>query len=238
MNITKNLFVREVVKQNFKTAPIFQASNIDFCCGGNKSISEACKDAGIDSELLINQLGSVLVQEDPEYAEMDNLTLSELSEYIIKRHHSYVKNSIPFLKKNLEKLCQVHGENHLELLEIKELFTISAGEFTMHMQKEELTLFPYIQRLEKAKRKNTPVPVAHFGSVVHPVSRMMNEHQAESERFEKISELSGKYSLPDDACTTYEVTFKALHDFECDLHRHIHLENDILFPKAIELEHK
>ncbi len=238
MTISPDSFVKEVVKHNFRTAPIFQANNIDYCCGGNKVISDACEEAGIDPQHLIGQLEKLEGQRDPESDFIDSLTLGELTDYIIKRHHAYVRASIPVLEKNLEKICRVHGEHHTELLKIRELFISSGGELAMHMQKEELMLFPFIRRLEKAKKENTPLPSSPFGSVENPIGMMMAEHQVEGDRFHEIVKLSGNYQLPEDACSTYDVTYKQLKDFEDDLHHHIHLENNILFPKAIELEQK
>jgi regulator of cell morphogenesis and NO signaling len=238
MNISPNSFVGEVVKLNFKTAPIFQANNIDYCCGGNKAISDACKEVGINPDQLIKQLETLAAQKDPDSEYINNLGLDELCNYIVKRHHAYVRESIPIVKKNLEKICQVHGEHHPELFKIKELFAGSAGDLTMHMQKEEIMLFPFIQRLESAKRENSPLPKAPFGSVSNPIGMMLADHQNEGKRFDEILRLSNNYQLPEDACTTYEVTFKQLRDYENDLYRHIHLENNILFPKAIELENE
>ncbi len=236
MNITSNTLVSEVVKFNFMTATIFQANNIDYCCGGDKTISDACKVAGVGADQLIKQLEIVVALKDPDSEYINNHSLKELTEYIVKRHHVYVHEHIPILKKNLEKICEVHGEHHPELFIIKELFYDSAGALIMHMQKEELMLFPYIQRLESVKEYNAPLPKSPFGSVSNPIEMMMKEHQVEGERFDRISVLTEKYQPPEDACTTYEVTLKQLMDFENDLHRHIHLENNILFPKAIELE--
>ena len=236
MNITSNTLVSEVVKLNFKTATIFQANNIDYCCGGDKPISDACKEAGVGADQLIKQLETLVAQKDPDSEYINNLSLKELTEYIVKRHHAYVHESIPILKKNLEKICEVHGEHHPELFAIKNLFYDSAGVLIMHMPKEELMLFPYIQRLESVNGHNAPLPNSPFGSVSNPIQMMMIEHQAEGDRFEQISKLSKNYQPPEDACSTYVVTLKQLMDFENDLHRHIHLENNILFPKAIELE--
>jgi regulator of cell morphogenesis and NO signaling len=236
MDISLNSTVGEVVKLNFKTAPLFLANNIDYCCGGNKAISDACNEAGIDPEKFIKQLETLAAEKDPDTEYINHLGLDELTNYIVKRHHVYVRESIPPLKKNLEKICQVHGEHHPELFQIKELFNGSADALTLHMQKEENVLFPYIQQLELAKKENTSLPRAHFGSVSNPIEMMLAEHQNEGERFDEISRLSNHYTLPEGGCTTYEVTLKQLSDFENDLHRHIHLENNILFPKAIELE--
>lgn len=236
MNISPNSSVGEVVKLNFKTAPLFLSHKIDYCCGGKKAISEACLEVGINPDLLIKQLESLVSESDPDSEYINRLSLTELADYIVKRHHTYVTDSIPFLNTNLEKLCRVHGENHPELFKIKELFNGSADALTAHMQKEENVLFPFIRSLESSKKENTPLPATHFGSVSNPIGMMLAEHQNEGERFVEIARLSNDYTLPEGGCTTYDVTLKQLSDFDNDLHRHIHLENNILFPKAIALE--
>lgn len=236
MTITLNTPVGEIVKNNFKAATLFQANKIDYCCNGHQSVSEASNKAGIKAELLIDQLEEILRDSDPDTEYINNLDLSDLSDYIVKRHHSYVQKNIPFLKENLDKIARVHGENHPELVEVRDHFFASAGELTMHMQKEELLLFPYVKNMELAKKENKILPDASFGSVSSPIAEMMIEHQNEGERFEKMSLLTNNYLVPEDGCTTYEVTLKQLADFEKDLHRHIHLENNILFTRAKQLE--
>ena len=236
MEISKDTSIGEVVKFNFKTAAFFQEHNIDFCCGGEKTISEATKEAGFDTDEFIKELESLAVQTDPDTSFFNSLTMSELSDYIVKRHHRYVHDNIPAINKNIKKICEVHGEHHPELYEIHELFSRSAGELIKHMQKEELMLFPYIKRLEQAALNKTELPGSPFGSVSNPIAMMVKDHQQEGDRFDRISALTGKYKVPEDACTTYELTLHQLREFETDLHGHIHLENNILFPKAIELE--
>lgn len=236
MKISQDTSVGELVKLNFKTASVFQDNDIDFCCGGDKTISEACKNAGLDPEKLIDQLELIAEQNDADSQYINGLSLEELSDYVVKRHHNYVRESILPLRKNLEKICQVHGSHHPELFEINRLFSESSGDLTMHMQKEELMLFPYIRRMELSSKNGAPLPNSPFGPVSNPISMMLAEHQQEGDRFEQISKLSGNYKIPEDACTTYEITLRQLQDFENDLHRHIHLENNILFPKAIEME--
>lgn len=236
MNISSDTPVGEVVKLNFKTAPLFQANNIDYCCGGSKTISQACAEAGIDSEQLIRQLQKTAVQSDPDTEYINSLTPAGLCDYIIGTHHSYVRSHIPFLQKNIEKVCRAHGVNHPEFFEIQQLFEESAGDLTMHMQKEELMLFPYIQKMVKVQEGHSTAGKPAFGTVSNPIAVMIAEHQTEGDRFDKIAALTKNYAIPEDACTTYEVTLLQLKEFESDLHRHIHLENNILFPKAIELE--
>ena len=236
MTISSETQIGEVVKLNFKTAPLFHEHNIDYCCGGNKTISEACIEAGIEASQLLLQLKEIVEKSDPDSEYINNLPLDELSDYIVKRHHSYVKSNIPFLTASLEKIWSVHGKNHPELYEIKKLFDESAGELTMHMQKEEIMLFPYIQKMVAVQKNGLPISRPVFGSVSNPIRMMIAEHETEGARFNKIAEISGGYSIPDDACTTYKAALNQLKEFENDLHRHIHLENNILFPKALQLE--
>lgn len=236
MKISPETSVGEVVKQNFKAASIFQENNIDFCCGGNKLISEVCREAGLIPDYLIGQLNAITEQTDPDAQFINSLRLDELCTYITEKHHHYVRESIPPLKLNLEKICEKHGAHHPELFNISELFSASSGDLTMHMQKEELMLFPFIRKMELAWKNGSSLPKSLFGSVSNPISMMLTEHQQEGERFDQISLLASNYKAPNDACITYELTLIQLRDFENDLHRHIHLENNILFPKAIELE--
>lgn len=182
-----------------------------------------------------DSLKTSITQTDPDSGYIDNLTLGELCNYIVNRHHTYGRENIPLLRKNLEEICQVHGEQHPELFEIKELFIGFARDFTMHMQEEDIMLFPFIHGLESAKKENSPLPRSPFRSISRPIVMMIEEHRNADQRFGKISELSKNYCIPENADTTYEVTLNQLKDFENDLHIHIQLENNILFPKAIEL---
>lgn len=155
-----------------------------------------------------------------------------------EKHHRYVEGSIPVLKQYLNKLCKVHGKQHPELFDITEHFNKTAGELSAHMKKEELVLFPWIRKMVKAEQQDKPLDRPHFGTVKNPIAMMMQDHENEGERFSQIAELSNDYTPPADACNTYRVTFSLLKEFEEDLHNHIHLENNILFPKAEALELK
>ena len=236
MKISSDTLVGEVVKMNFKTAAFFQSHQIDFCCGGKQSIEEACNKAGIQTSEALQQLTSVLERQDTDSLYINGLQPDELADYIIKRHHTYVRINIPVILQNLDKICQKHGDHHPELHEINKLFNTAAGNLTMHMQKEEMILFPYIRKLAMAKREGGEYNRPPFDTVSNPIEMMISEHQQEGDRFELISKLSGNYEIPSDACMTYEVTMNQLQEFEEDLHRHIHLENNILFPQAVLLE--
>lgn len=172
---------------------------------------------------------------EPDSEYFNTLTLAELCNYIIKRHHTYVRENIPLLKKNLEIICQVHGDQHPELIEIKELFFSFARDFALHNQEEEIMLFPFIQGLEAAKNDNSPSPRSPFRSISKPIVMMIEEHRNADQRFSKISKLSNNYLIPEDAGTTYKVTLNLLKDFDDDLQKHIQVENNILFPRAFEL---
>ncbi len=158
-----------------------------------------------------------------------------MADYIEKKHHRYVENKIQEITPFLEKVARVHGDRHPELNEIRQLFDASAGELTAHMKKEEQILFPFIRKMVAAQNQNTTVQ-APFGTVQNPIQMMMHEHENEGERFRKIAALTDNYTPPEDACNTYRVTFFLLKEFEEDLHLHIHLENNILFPKSIAIE--
>jgi len=235
MNIDARTSVGDIVKANFKTAQIFERNNIDFCCGGGISLNEACKKSGINIEQLIPELVATIQLSDPDSRYIDELELNELCDYIEKRHHTYVIESIPFLQQKLQKLCDVHGENHSELSEVKALFDGAAENLGAHMKKEELILFPYIRKMVKFKKEGKTAK-DEFGDAENTIDIMHEEHQTEGERFEKISKLTSSYTCPPDGCGTYQVTYKTLKEFENDLHRHIHLENNILFKKALLLE--
>ena len=235
MEINTNTRVGDIVKANFKTAQIFDKNKIDFCCGGGISLEEACKKSNIDIHQLVPELEALVSLSDPDSRYIDGLELNELCDYIEKRHHSYVSENIPFLQEKLQKLCDVHGEHHPELFEIKELFEGSAGNLSAHMKKEELILFPYIRKMVKFNKEALKLE-GEFGEVSITIDMLDEEHKIEGERFEKISELSSSYTCPPDGCSTFQVTYQTLKDFEKDLHRHIHLENNILFKKAQILE--
>ncbi|MDD3771053.1 MAG: iron-sulfur cluster repair di-iron protein [Weeksellaceae bacterium] len=234
MNI-KNDLIGAMVSEDFRTAAVFKKFGIDFCCKGNRTIEDACADKGIDQNKVYSELEN-LPKSGNENIDFTSWPLDLLADYVEKTHHRYVKEKSPVIFAFLEKLCNVHGGRHPELFEIKDLFSESIQDLGDHMVKEETILFPFIRTMVDAKNSNTDFERPHFGSVENPVNMMMHEHTAEGERFEKISALSNAYTVPDDGCNTYRVAFQMIQEFEDDLHKHIHLENNILFPKSVHLE--
>ncbi|WP_369764888.1 iron-sulfur cluster repair di-iron protein [Flavobacterium sp. WC2429] len=228
--------IGEYVALDFRTAALFSKYGIDFCCKGNRSIEEVCEKKDITPEDLFNQITEILATKNENSIDFKSWPLDLLADYIEKTHHRYVEEKIPVLLQFLDKLCKVHGATHPELFEINELFIGCAGELTQHMKKEELILFPFIKKMVKATLTDELIEQPHFGTVNNPIAMMMAEHEAEGDRFVKIAALTNNYTPPSDACNTYKVTFSMLNEFEQDLHKHIHLENNILFTKAVALE--
>lgn len=225
--------VGKIVAENFRTARVFTLHGIDFCCGGGIRLAEACEKKGLDLNLLSQELQEAMTWD--EEVHFADFTLSQLIDHIIQVHHHYVEETLPLLKFYLEKIERVHGERHPELLEIKNEFFKAADALTVHMKKEEFILFPYIKAMENALEGNYPLSKPHFGSIENPIGMMEEDHDQEGERFKRIAELSNHFTPPADACQTYKVAFSMLQEFEEDLHTHIHLENNILFDKAIHL---
>ena len=228
--------IGQYVAEDYRTATIFSKYNIDFCCNGARTIEEACEKKGLDSNLIVDELKVVLTSNINQSIDYKSWPLDLLAEYIEKKHHRYVEEKIPILCQFLAKLCHVHGERHTELFKINELFTASAVELVAHMKKEELILFPFIKKMVNANLENRDVQLPGFGTVENPIAMMKHEHDNEGERFRQIAKLTDNYNPPADACNTYKVTFAMLEEFEKDLHLHIHLENNLLFPEAIALE--
>jgi regulator of cell morphogenesis and NO signaling len=225
--------VGKIVAGNFRTAKVFTEYGIDFCCKGAVKLSDACSTRGLDVEEVVQKLEQIMqVADQSPYQQM---SLSQLIDHIVSVHHHYVEETIPALKFYLEKIERVHGERHPELSQIREEFFATAGALTAHLKKEEFILFPYIKAMEEAKSNNFPLSKPHFGHIENPIVMMEDEHDTEGERFRRIAALTQNYTPPTDACQTYRVAFSLLQEFEQDLHTHIHLENNVLFPTALVL---
>lgn len=236
MSLNENTIVGELVAKDYRTAQVFKDQKIDFCCQGNRSIAAVCEANGLDQEVLLEKLQRVQQESKTGAPDYQSWPLDLLADYVEKTHHRYAEKQIPILKGYLAKIGEVHGDRHPELFEIAKHFDASAGELSMHMKKEELMLFPLMRKMIKEQQKGAKIDPATFGSVVAPIQKMMSEHDAEGERFREIAKLTQDYTPPADACNTYKVTFGLLKEYEDDLHLHIHLENNILFPNSIALE--
>ena len=224
--------IGSIVADDFRAAAVFQKHGIDFCCGGNRPWADACTEKGVDPQRVSDEL-EVALASGAETPRFNAWTLDFLIDYIVSNHHAYVRQAIDTLLTHTRKVADVHGENHPEAREIATVFEGVAAEMITHMAKEEQVLFPYITALVTAAKGGQAPPPAHFGSVANPIRMMEREHESAGSAMATIRRLSHDYTPPADACTTYRVTYKELHEFEADLHRHVHLENNILFPKAL-----
>lgn len=231
-----NTTVGDIVASDFRAAGVFERYGIDFCCGGRQSLGEACRAADANPEAVIRDLEALPGVVDKEDG-MATWSASSLIEYIESTHHAYVREAIPRIGAFLEKLVEVHGARHPELAFTAAAFQRLGAELMQHMRKEERVLFPFIRDLdEHLKSHLCSTLMSPFGSVENPIRMMEHEHREAGEELSTIRELTGGFVTPADGCTTYRVCMSELEAFERDLHRHVHLENNVLFPKAVALE--
>ena len=235
MEIIASKTVAEMVTDNYRAADVFKKHGIDFCCGGGVSVAEICRRKNLDYAQIESEL-LALENQNSKSHDFKNWELDFLIDYIIQTHHSYVLENIPLLSQYTDKVARVHGHHYTETVEIKELFQEAAAELSAHMQKEEQVLFPFIIAMVKAQKEGLPMPKPPFGTIQNPIRMMETEHESVGDILSMISLLSSHYQPPEGACNTFRVLYAKLQEFEQDLHQHIHLENNILFPKALMLE--
>lgn len=237
MQIQKENRIGDIVAQNFHSAKVFENLGLDFCCGGKKSISDACNEKGLNTDYVISELSKIDEGSAASY-HYANWELDFLVDYIINNHHSYVVNSSSTIMHHLQKVVEAHGQKHPELAEINRIFAELKEELSGHMEKEEKMLFPYIKRLCIASKNSLEISHPPFGKVENPVKVMEAEHESAGKMLAEINKLSSSYTPPAGACGTYKVLYAELKEFEQDLHVHVHIENNILFPRAVALENR
>jgi regulator of cell morphogenesis and NO signaling len=226
--------VGEIVTEDFRTAGVFEQFGIDFCCGGRRSVAEACRTANVDPAVVERALAALPPAQLSSEDDVTSWNVDRLIDHIVSTHHAYVRSALPTLSRYLAKLVEVHGHRHPELLRVASSVEHLGRELLQHMMKEERVLFPYIRTLATSNDgKPTPGP---FGTVENPIRMMEREHRQAGDEMRLIRELTSGYAPPADGCTTYRVALEELDRFDRDLHRHVHLENNVLFPRAIELE--
>lgn len=231
MTATLDRTIREIVASDFRTAAVFQRHGLDFCCNGGRTVEQGCREAGALPGEVLRDLDAVMAApaaEAPSFASWDAPTLVA---YIVEKHHARVREAIPVLLRHTRKVADVHGQHHPELPHVARLFERIAAEMQDHMAKEEQVLFPFIVALARNE-----TPSAPFGTVRNPIRMMEAEHRFVGDALAEIRQITSGYALPEDACATYRVCFQELEAFEADLFVHVHLENNVLFPKAAVLE--
>ena len=236
MNFSTETRVREIALSDTKARRVLEDAGIDYCCGGSKSLQDACLHAGVPAGEILERLRRNRELTGPADTHWTTAPLAELTQHIREKHHQYVRDSIPRVRALLARVREKHGAAHPEIEEIEKLFADVAREMTAHMQKEEQILFPYIDSLERSTSEKRPVEPPFFQTVRNPIHTMMKEHDSAGELVKRIRKASSEYNLPTVACTSYRAAYQELREFEEDLHLHVHLENNILFPRAVELE--
>jgi len=237
MQTTIEKTVREIALENPSSIRVFESLGIDYCCGGKRPLSDACSHANVDFDRVLKLLEEAnRDSQAPEAKEWREKPLRDLIAHVVQKHHGYVRQETPRIGTLLAKVVAKHGPMHPEVARIDQLFTAIAQELSTHMLKEEQVLFPYVERMEQAVQNGDPVPAAFFGTVKRPIANMVAEHDDAGAILSQIRELSSGYTAPIGACPTFLALYRGLEEFERDLHHHVHLENNILFPRAIEME--
>ncbi len=229
--------VREIALETPAAIRVFESLGIDYCCGGRKPLSEACAEAGVAMDRALALLTRAAAAPETSEADWSRATLAALTAHIVEVHHGYVRAETPRIESLLAKVGSKHSLKRPELLRIERLFLALAQELATHMFKEEQILFPYIASLEEARAAKSALPHACFDSVERPIANMLADHDDAGALLAQIRALSNDYSVPEDACPTFAALYRALEEFERDLHMHVHLENNVLFPRAVALEH-
>ncbi|MFA6127517.1 MAG: iron-sulfur cluster repair di-iron protein [Bacteroidales bacterium] len=228
-NDLDKMTIGEIVADDFRAASIFKNAGIDFCCGGNKGFRETCEEKGINPETLVRELNEIVMEPLGPALNFKDWDLGFLSDYIKNTHHKFVLKNLPELVYYTQKIASVHGEHHPELIEIAQLFSKINDELLQHLRNEEEVLFPAIKAVLNNRNAGSKAVI------ISEIRRMSGEHEFAGGAMDHISELSNQYLVPDDGCNSYRMTYKLLQEFEEDLHIHVHLENNLLYPKALKL---
>lgn len=236
MTFNTQTTVRELALNEPGATRVFERLKIDYCCGGRKTLAEACSVAGLKTEDVWQLLAEAREAKSNEVVDFQKGSLASLIAHILDKHHVFTKEEMERLTALTEKVSSAHGQNHPELLRVQSLFTKLCDDLRPHMFKEEQILFPYIIKLESSVCDKQPFMLPPFVTVRNPVRMMMFEHDTAGELLRELRDATSNYTTPEDGCISYRTLYQALAAFEQDLHEHIHLENNLLFPRAVEME--
>ena len=228
----------QIAAKDLRKVEVFKKYGLDFCCNGKKTVKEACVEKGLDVTKIEHELQQADKAPGGRPIPYNDWSPEFLGEYIVNTHHAFVRKVLPEMVTYAEKVMKVHGDRHPELLRVYQLVVGIEAELGAHLVKEEKVLFPCIKELSIGENAPQSLRVLHLGSVRHPINLMEMEHEVVAEHLDEIKKLTNNYSLPQDACATYNLLFNMMREFEEDLNMHVHLENNILFPKALAIEKK
>jgi regulator of cell morphogenesis and NO signaling len=240
--MNEKMTVGELVARYPQTRKTLEKWGIDYCCGGKHDLKTAAVEKAINLDALLAALNEAMQTAQVHDVSEQNWTtaaLAELADHIEAKHHTFMKEQLPRLSLMLAKVKKAHGDKHGQMLtELEDVYLSLREEIEMHLMKEEQILFPYIRQIEEYATRKGPKPHVHCGSVANPITQMEHEHENAGRALEQMRKLTNNYTVPDDGCATFAALYEGLAAMEDDLHEHIHLENNILFPKAVELEPK
>jgi regulator of cell morphogenesis and NO signaling len=234
-NKTSNKTIGEIVAEDYRTAQVFENHGIDYCCGGQVTLQVICLEKGIDPATIAEEIESVKKEQiarNQNYASWD---LSFLIDYIVNVHHTYLRENTEQIAGYTRKIASVHGAHHPEVIEIASIFDKIATDMMVHLKEEEDEFFPAVKRVEAAGKSGKAPSPDDMEKIRHSLETLVEEHEEIGEAIHKIHHLANGYAIPDDVCNTFTVTYRKLKEFEDDLHKHVHLENNILFFKAMQL---
>jgi regulator of cell morphogenesis and NO signaling len=227
----------DIVIADTRAADVFDRLGLDYCCHGHDTLEEAAAERRLAAGDVLRDLAA-LGPRDAADPQLNSSDLSDLTRHIVSRHHAYVREATPRITAWLNKLINRHGAGHPELEEVRTVFAALAEEMRAHMAKEENILFPFIDLLAEAARTGHQPPPGPFGTIMNPIRMMEADHREAGDGLTRLRQLTHGYQTPDDGCTTYRLCYEELARFEADLHRHVHLENNVLFPRAAALENE
>jgi regulator of cell morphogenesis and NO signaling len=224
-------------RQTPQTIPVFEKFGIDYCCGGNRPLENACAAANLKLGEVLKSLEAALAEPArPTDRELRAGSLTELMSHIVKTHHGFIRTQIPEIERLMDKVYSKHGANHPELGHIRSVFHGLGQDLLTHLLKEENILFPYLERMEESVVQHEPILPPPFGTVANPVRMMEHEHDDAGAAVKALRDASQGYTPPADACASFQALYTALENFEKGLHQHIHLENNVLFPRVLQME--
>ena len=236
MTRLESMSIGRIVAENLAAAPIFEHYGMDFCCHGGQTLEAACQAHGVAIDRIKEELDALDRTSASDRPDVGAMGIDELARYIVATHHVFTKKALPVLSSHFDTVVRVHGGRHPELAELQKTFTPLRGELEQHLAKEEQVLFPYLEVMVRVQHDSGPLPQACFAEVSQPIAMMEHEHEVAGAVLDRMHDSTGGFQPPEDVCNTYRLLFKELSELEQDLHRHIALENYLLFPKAVELE--
>jgi len=234
-NLVADKTIGEIVAEDYRAASVFARHGIDFCCGGKSPLAAACREKAIDPAALAREIEAARSTPADRSQNYAAWSLSFLADYIINTHHAYIRENSGRIATYARKIAQVHGSHHPEVVEIAAVFDKAAAGLAAHLREEEEVLFPAIKRAEANQKAGRPAEAKDLATINRLLEQSGREHDEIGGATHRIRHLARDYAIPDDVCNTFMVTYQMLREFEDDLHKHVHLENNILFPKAAQL---